>query len=81
MKLRTIILITGILVAGIASIAAAQTRPEKNSSAKAYYSHKPHKPKFKTKKYKKQKYALRKSSRKLRAFYKNDGPRRRSVRS
>jgi hypothetical protein len=79
MKLKTIILITGIMLVGLAFSATAQTRPEKTASAKAYYSHRPHKPKFKTKRYKKHKYGLRKSARKLRAFYKTDGHRKKSV--
>lgn len=65
-KLRTIILITGILIAGLAFSAAAQKRADKTSSAKAYYSYKsnkPYKPKYKIKKNRKQKHALRKSAR------------------
>jgi hypothetical protein len=62
-KLRTIILITGILIAGLAFSAEGQKRPDKTGSAKAYYSYKSNKPKYKIKKNRKQKHALRKSTR------------------
>jgi hypothetical protein len=40
-KFRAIMLITGILVAGLAISAVAQRRADRTSSAKAYYGHKP----------------------------------------
>jgi hypothetical protein len=42
---KIFILITGILVAACAVTSVAQTRPKNTSSAKAYYGHKPGKPK------------------------------------
>ena len=46
-KLKLIVLITGILIAGLAFSASAQTaRAEKTSSAKAYYGKAPGKPNF-----------------------------------
>lgn len=68
-KLRTIILITGILIAGLAFSASAQKRPHKTSAAKATYSYKSNKPKYKIKKNNKQKHALRKQAKgKTRAY-------------
>jgi hypothetical protein len=73
MKLRTIILITGILLTGLVFSATAQKRPEKTSSARAYYSPKSNKPKYKIKKNRKHKYALRKQARhKVRAHVISD---------
>jgi hypothetical protein len=77
-KLRTIMLITGILVAGLAFSAAAQKRPDKTASARAYYGHKDHKqdqykkPKVKVKKNRKHQYTLRKQARKTTRTYAND---------
>jgi hypothetical protein len=73
-KLRTIILITGILVAGLAFNATAQKRPDKTASARAYYGHKPekYKPKVRIKKNRKQKFALRKQARKTTRAYASD---------
>jgi hypothetical protein len=59
-KLRTFILITGILVAGQAFSAQAQKRPAKTSSAKAYYGTKSDKPNHKVKKPKKPKSGIKK---------------------
>jgi hypothetical protein len=61
-KFRTIILITGILVAGLAFGAFAQKRPGKTSSAKAYYGHRYDKPNHKVKKPKKHKSGAKKST-------------------
>lgn len=60
-KFRTMLLITGILVAGLAFSVSAQKRAGKTSSAKAYYG--PSNPNYKAKKHKKHKSSLRKSSR------------------
>jgi hypothetical protein len=49
-NLKTIALITGLLVAGFGFQAVAQNRAEKTSSARAYYGHTPEKSKFKKKK-------------------------------
>jgi dienelactone hydrolase len=49
-NLKTIALLTGLLIAGFGFQAAAQNRAEKTSSAKAYYGHPPEKSKFKKKK-------------------------------
>jgi hypothetical protein len=49
-KLKLIVLITGILIAGLAFSASAQTaRAQKTSSAKAYYGKAPSKPNYKEK--------------------------------
>lgn len=77
-KLGTILLITCILLAGLAFSASAQKRPDKTASARAYYGHKDHKqdqykkPKVKVKKNKKQKYTLRKQARKATRAYAGD---------
>lgn len=46
-KLKIIILVTGVLVAWIASSASAQKRPERTSSARAAYGVQPERPKHK----------------------------------
>jgi hypothetical protein len=51
-NLKTIFLVTGLLVAGFGFQVVAQNRAEKTSSAKAYYGHAPEKSKFKKKKLK-----------------------------
>jgi hypothetical protein len=49
-KVKIILLIAGILVAGCAFTAVAQkNKAEKTASAKAYYGQKPQKPNFKKK--------------------------------
>jgi hypothetical protein len=49
-KIKLIVIITGILIAGLAFSASAQTsRAQKTSSAKAYYGKAPRKPNYKSK--------------------------------
>lgn len=62
-KFQAIILITGILVAGLAFSAVAQKRADKTSSAKAYYGYRSDKPNKYAKKTKKHKYSVKKSVR------------------
>jgi hypothetical protein len=52
-RLKIIIFITGILIAGCAHNLAAQNKAQKTSSAKAYYGTSPSKSKFKKKNKKK----------------------------
>lgn len=49
-KFKTIILLASFLIVATAINVAAQTRPHKTSSAKAYYGNAPKKQKFKMKK-------------------------------
>ncbi|MBT1704306.1 hypothetical protein [Chryseosolibacter indicus] len=49
-NLKTIILLTGVLITAAVFNVSAQTRPHKTASAKAYYGQKPKKQKFKKKK-------------------------------
>jgi hypothetical protein len=52
-SLKTIALLTGILIAGSAFNAEAQTKPQKTSSAKAYYGNTQGRPKVNVNKKKK----------------------------
>jgi hypothetical protein len=49
-NLKTIALLTGVIMAGFGFQVTAQNRAEKTSSAKAYYGHAPEKSKFKKRK-------------------------------